>query len=168
MCRTCCLSCPMCLEIEKSICRRQGNHDDQSVGSFCWLHYGHSSRWPECRIHLNKQRLKMWFWVRSKFKYLPQTLIFPKVNDFSITSVKQHKKCLDDTFERFFTSSKKCTVFENHPKSRILISELRQCPPILAYWNWPVVGNAVNVNLARFARNVQCDFLGEFQTLCKW
>ena len=106
MCRTCCLSCPMCLGIEKSICRRQGNHDDQSVGSFCWLHYGHSSRWPECRIHLNKQRLKMWFWVRSKFKYLPQTLIFLKVNDFSITSVKQHKKCLDDTFERFFTSSK--------------------------------------------------------------
>ena len=48
------------------------------------------------------KRLKMWFWVRSKFKYLPQTLIFLKVNDFSITSVKQHKKCLDDTFERFF------------------------------------------------------------------
>ena len=52
-----------------------------------------------------------------------------------------------------FENHQKCRIFKNSPKLAILgiFNELL---------------STQNVNVARFARNVECDFLGDFQTLC--
>ena len=52
------------------------------------------------------------------------------------------------------------TVFENHPKCRILVFQFGHFPPIFFQFK------TQNVNVARFARNVKCDFFCDFQTLC--
>ena len=33
---------------------------------------------------------------------------------------------------------------------------------------WHFLWSTQNVNVARFARNVECDFFCDFQTLCNW
>ena len=48
----------------------------------------------------------------------------------------------------------KLQVFKNSPKWTFLASLIHPCPM-----------STQNVNIARFARNVQCDFWGDFQIL---
>ena len=50
------------------------------------------------------------------------------------------------------------TMFENYSKCRIF-----QNSPKLTIFG--IFNELLNVNVARFARNVECDFLGDFQTL---
>ena len=54
------------------------------------------------------------------------------------------------------------TVFENHQKSRIF----QKSPKLTIFGIFNQLLSTQNVNVARFARKVECDFLGNFQTLC--
>ena len=76
------------------------------------------------------------------------------------------------------------TVFENHPKCLIWIFQFWHFPPIFVLLKltclvtlfdslkWTIFGifdqllYTQNINVARFARNVECDFFYGFQTLC--
>ena len=52
-------------------------------------------------------------------------------------------------------------MFENYSKCRIWI--------VLNFGIFDELLSTQNVNVARFARNVECDFLGDLQTLCcRW
>ena len=71
-------------------------------------------------------------------------------------------------------------VFENHQKYLIWIYQFWRFQPIWYHCltatfgfaktrqNWHInqLLSTQNVNLARFARNVECDFFGDFLTLC--
>ena len=84
------------------------------------------------------------------------------------------------------------TVFENHPKSRILnfsimafpaifvllkltclvtlfdrkLQVFKISPKLTLFGIFNELLSTQNVNVARFARNVECDFFRDFQTLC--
>ena len=55
------------------------------------------------------------------------------------------------------------TVFENRPKCRIF----KNSPKWTIFGIFNEILAAQNVNVARFARNVEWDFFCDFQTLCK-
>ena len=85
------------------------------------------------------------------------------------------------------------TMFENHPKCRIWIFQFWHFPPIFVllkltclvtlfdrnhqvfkkspkltiFGIFHELLSTQNVNVARFARNVEYDFWGDFQTLCR-
>ena len=85
-----------------------------------------------------------------------------------------------------------CTVFENHPKCRTWNCQFWHYSPFFGLLKIDISGNTVwpqalgflklakidnfgifnellstqNVNVARFARNVECDFFCDFQPLC--
>ena len=61
------------------------------------------------------------------------------------------------------TAFKANTLFENHQKCRIF----KKLAKIDHFWHFNELLSTQNVNVARFARNVECDFLGDFQTLCE-
>ena len=54
------------------------------------------------------------------------------------------------------------TVFENHQKSRIF----KNSPKLTIFGLFNELLSTQNGNVARFARNVECDFLCGFQPLC--
>ena len=59
-------------------------------------------------------------------------------------------------------------MFENYSKCRIFKLQVFKNSS-----NWTIFAifdeflSTQNVNVARFARNVECDFLADFQTLCE-
>ena len=54
------------------------------------------------------------------------------------------------------------TLFKNHPKCRIF----QNLAKLTIFGIFNELFSTQNVNVAHFARNVECDFLGDFQTLC--
>ena len=42
----------------------------------------------------------------------------------------------------------------------------KKSPKLTIFGNFNELLSTQNVNVARFARNVECDFFGDFQTLC--
>ena len=56
------------------------------------------------------------------------------------------------------------TVFKNYSKCRIL----KNSPKRTIFGIFNELLSTQNVNVARFARNVECDFFCDFQTLCFW
>ena len=61
-------------------------------------------------------------------------------------------------------------MFENRLKTRIQYCERSE---LRLHFEW-IFGtfnellSTQNVNVARFARNIECDFFCDFQTLCGW
>ena len=57
------------------------------------------------------------------------------------------------------------TMFENSSKNRTLKSGNTVRPQTSGFQKSPFLAFLMNVNVARFARNIQCDFFFDFQTL---
>ena len=55
------------------------------------------------------------------------------------------------------------TLFEKNQKCLIF----KKAPKLTFYGIFNELLSTQNVKVARFARNVECDFFGDFQTLCK-
>ena len=61
-----------------------------------------------------------------------------------------------------------CTVFENYQNCRILIFLTLTFSANFCPIKSDMSGNTRIANVARFARNFECDFFFDFQTLCLW
>ena len=83
---------------------------------------------------------------------------------FSSSNVSVWKKICPFSILTHFSEGICNTVFKNYSNCRIWVFKCWYFSPIFGIFNELL--STRNINLSRFARNIECDFLGDFQTLC--